>query len=117
GRLPQVGVHRLDRPHVQSARRRGGDEDARASRELAAEDELLQVATREVAGPLLRSGGLDAVAADQVERPLADGTPQDEGPAGDVPAAVGLEHRVLADAEARGDARLEPVLGNVADAG
>ncbi len=73
GRLAQVRVHRLDRGDVEAARRRRGDEHARARRrELAREHDLLQVAAGELPRRQLRAAAADVVALDQLRGVLAD---------------------------------------------
>ena len=64
-------MHRLDRADVEPARRLGDDEDERVVRELAPQDELLEIAAGEVAYGRSRPGGLHVVAADDPEGSLA----------------------------------------------
>ena len=56
GGLPEIGVHGLDRADVEARGRRRGDQHLRLARELAAEDELLEVAAGEVARRLCDPG-------------------------------------------------------------
>ena len=74
-------MHRLDRADVEPARRLSDDEDERVARELAAEDELLEVAAGEVAHRRLRPGRLHVVAADDPDGALAHAPQREERPA------------------------------------
>ena len=83
GRLSKVRVHGLDRADVEPSRRRSGDQHLRATRELPAEDELLQVSAGQVAGPKMRPRCGNGVPTDQVARDLADHAPVQERAEGD----------------------------------
>src|SRR5207302_1737800 len=76
-----------------------------------------QIPAGEVARALVGTRGLDAVPADQVERLLADRAPPEERTPRHRGLPVGLEDRVLRNAERGRDAGSEPVLGHVRDPG
>ena len=65
-------MHRLDRADVQAARRRGDDQHPRSAENSRAEHHLLQVAARQLTRRGRRARSLDVVAADQLERAVAD---------------------------------------------
>ena len=115
-RLPQVVVHGLDRADVESACRRGDDEHLRPPRELAPEDDLLQVPARQHACGELGPAAAHVVPADELDGALADPAEEQERPARDTAAPIRLEDDVRRDAEARRDAGVQPVLGDVRDA-
>src|SRR5581483_10415254 len=102
-----------DRPDVETARRRRRDEELRAARELAGEDDLLQIAAGQLAGLRVRAGRCDAVAADQLDCAVAHRAQAQERPARRMPLAVSLQREVGRDAEARREAGAESVLRNV----
>ena len=91
--LPKVRVHRLDRADVEPARRLGDDEDERIVRELAPEDELLQVPAGEIAHGRLRPRRLHVVAADDPQGRVAHPPQSEERPAGQRAAPVRLDAR------------------------
>jgi hypothetical protein len=75
-------VHELDRAHVEAARRLRRDQDPRVAIDLASEDDLLLVASRERPRGRLRSSAADVELADQLARAL-------DQPAGEEPAEAG----------------------------
>ena len=70
--LAQVLVHGLDRADIEPTGRSRGNEHARLARELAGEDDLLQVAAGEPARRGVRPRRLDVVALDHDAGAFAD---------------------------------------------
>src|SRR5438552_16814084 len=113
----QIGVHGLDRADVEATGRRRGDDEPWLAGELPREHDLLEVAAGEQARGRRRAGSRDRVAADQIDRTIADRSQSQQRTMRCVLLAVGAQHEVRGDAHAWRDARAEPVFRHVRDAG
>src|SRR5207248_8003011 len=114
--LDEPAMDELDRSDVQATRRLCGEEHLRISRDLAADDDLLLIASRESRSQRLRPPASD------VELPQDPSSPLDEPP-GEKPAesrvrfcVVVVQGEVLGQREVEHEAAPLPVLRAVAQA-
>ena len=113
--LDEAPVHELDRPDVEAARRLRGDQHARVAVDLAGEDDLLLVATRERAGARLRAAAAHVELLDEPRRPL-DEPPREEPAESRVRrAAVVVQRDVLGDRELQHEPAPLAILRNVTE--
>src|SRR5918997_5400417 len=97
--LQELAVDELYRPHVHAPGRLGGDDHARVAGELAGEDGLLLVPSREGASPGVGVRGTNVVCAEVLGGAAAHDLREDPTPPREGRLVVGLERVVLVESE------------------
>jgi hypothetical protein len=102
---------------VDAACRLGCEKHRRSTGQLAGQDQLLDVSTRQVPRRRLERGRLDGEALDEVGRPLNDPAQPEQSPTAIRIPVVLDEHHILGDGEFPDHPVAHPFLGDVGQAG